>query len=184
LDLLLNDWGVHHLHFGHSLRPDGFVERTEDKPELLFVIFRPGVAYVLDVFTHDAFASEEIVRIAVRNWPDRNLFLQVDVKGGGRPFTADGRQALRRGGMNAFIEIDGAVFAGRGGGISGAGTSTLTAFRVSRLCKSLAAYGSDENLIVAHIERAARQRRAAHPCLPHLRGGRRAVSARLQLRPA
>ncbi len=61
LDLLLNDWGVHHLHFGHTLRPDGFVERPEDKPELLFVIFRPDTAYVLGVFKHGEWTQDNIV---------------------------------------------------------------------------------------------------------------------------
>jgi hypothetical protein len=153
LDLLLNDWGVHHLHFGHALRQDGFVERPESKPELLFVIFRPGAAYVLDVFAHHDWAHDRIAEIAVRNWPDRSLFLRLGVKGGGRPFTVNQRQALRRGHMSAPIEIAGGVFTGHGCGISGAGTSARTAFRVSRLCRSLAAYEADEDLIVAHMRR-------------------------------
>jgi hypothetical protein len=41
LDLLLNDWGIHHLHLPDVLDSDGFVRRNPalDMDMLLFVIF-------------------------------------------------------------------------------------------------------------------------------------------------
>ena len=49
LDLMLNDWGVHHLHISTQLDPDGYVKR--DGP-LLFAIFRPLAAYLIDLMSH------------------------------------------------------------------------------------------------------------------------------------
>jgi hypothetical protein len=43
LDLMLNDWGVHHLHISTEIDPDGFVNRGKQKETdepLLFAVFR------------------------------------------------------------------------------------------------------------------------------------------------
>ncbi|MFC7478040.1 hypothetical protein ACFQS7_27080 [Dankookia sp. GCM10030260] len=154
LDLLLNDWGVHHLHFGHTLRPDGFVERPKDKSELLFVIFRANTAFVLNVFTHDDWIREDVVRIAVRNWPTRNLFSRLNgAVGLERPISEDDRKQLRNAHGNALIEIDGEVFMGRG--LSAAGTSTEATIRADRLRKCLDAYCADESMIVSAMKAQA-----------------------------
>lgn len=151
LDLLLNDWGVHHLHFGHTLRPDGFVERPKDKSELLFVIFQPTTAFVLDIFTHDDWIREDVVRIAVRNWPVRNLFSRLNgVVGLERSISEDDRKKLRNGHVNATIEIDGEVFMGRG--LSSAGTSLEVTIMADRLLKCLDAYCADECVIVSAMK--------------------------------
>ena len=54
LDLLLNDWGIHHLHISTKLDKDGFVERRPSHPPrpLLFGIFRPDAAYLIDLMQH------------------------------------------------------------------------------------------------------------------------------------
>ena len=44
LDLLIADWGVHHLHLGTTVCADGFVERGDD---LLFAAFGDDTAYLL-----------------------------------------------------------------------------------------------------------------------------------------
>ncbi len=71
LDLLLNDWGVHHLHLSTAVEADGFVERNDP---LLFAMFRSEKAYFLDIGTHQSFADDRLVRIAVENWPSDQLF--------------------------------------------------------------------------------------------------------------
>ena len=153
LDLLLTDWNVHHLHFGHDLRPDGrFVERPPDKPELLFAIFRPDAAYALGVFKHKEWTRDEIVQIAVRNWPDRGLFLRL----GGMdslesPITPDERQAIRDARGNAPIEVDGKLYMGLNT-ISTAGPSSGAVAKGDDLRGRLDAYRRDEDLLVADMK--------------------------------
>lgn len=43
-DMLLNDWGIHHLHLGTMLKQNGYVERTKF---VLFVRFLPAFAYLI-----------------------------------------------------------------------------------------------------------------------------------------
>ena len=74
LDPLLNDWRIHHLHLTTTVEPDGFVER--DDP-LLFAMFTPSKAYLLDIGTHDSFADDQLVKIAVKNWPSDQLFFEL-----------------------------------------------------------------------------------------------------------
>ncbi len=64
LDLLLNEWSVHHLHLSTDVAPDGFVERDD---ALLFAMFRAGKAYLLDIGTHTSFADDRLVQIAIAN---------------------------------------------------------------------------------------------------------------------
>ena len=121
-DLMLNDWGVHHLHLG--TRPDAgdprFIERTN---ELLFVMFFPDVAYLLDIVPHMNWTKQEIVRIAVTNWPDVELFLElVGVLPSSSSYTETEHGKLRKAGIATPIEVDGRVYVARGM-LSTAGTS-------------------------------------------------------------
>lgn len=50
LDLLLDDWGIHHFHLSEAVDSDGFVNRNrvqgQEEP-LLFAIFKHSDAYLL-----------------------------------------------------------------------------------------------------------------------------------------
>jgi hypothetical protein len=74
LDLLLNDWGIHHLHISTAVAADGFVNRNDP---LLFAMFEPEMAYLLDIGTHSSFVDQRLAEIAVENWPDTKLFLEI-----------------------------------------------------------------------------------------------------------
>ena len=67
-DLLLNEWGIHHLH----------VSPTKGR-ELLYVIFGRGVAFVLAVTPHGAWTSRSLVETTVRSWPGQRLFVPLSV---------------------------------------------------------------------------------------------------------
>lgn len=125
-DLMLNDWSVHHLHLG--TKPDAndpaYIQRTG---KLLFVIFRPTAACVLDIFDHAAWTDRDIVRIAVGNWPGLDFFLEMKgVVGVAANFDEKEHQKLRRAGITSAVEIDGRVYVGRGM-LSTAGTSYQSA---------------------------------------------------------
>ena len=67
LDLLLNDWGIHHLHVSTQVESDGFVRR--DGP-IIFAIFKPNLAYLIDIMKHGDWACEHMIRVIVDTWPN------------------------------------------------------------------------------------------------------------------
>jgi hypothetical protein len=152
LDLTLNEWNIHHLHFGHEIAAGSrFVKRCWGKPELLFAIFRPGAAYVLDVLTHDDFTNDELVRIAVRNWRDRGLFLRVNgLPGPQRCVTPKDRGAARSKRGNVLVEVDGEFYVAPDA-ISQAGVSMNTVRGGDLLRDNLDAYSGNEDVLVAHM---------------------------------
>lgn len=108
-DLLRSDWGIHHLHLGLDLEQNGFfIKRTND---LLFAIFKPDDAYLLNVYPHQSWGRQDMVRIAISNWPEADLFLKLEsVIGLSQQFNDDERLQLRNSGVAGLLEIDGAVY--------------------------------------------------------------------------
>jgi hypothetical protein len=139
-DPMLNDWGVHHLHLGVQSDPKDptFTERTGD---LLFVIFRPTAAYVLDIFAHQTWTDRDIIRIALNNWLRLNFFIELNgvmaPSAGG--YTEAEHQTLRRAGIVVTATVDGRTFAGRGA-LSTAGTSIDANHAAAGLMKRLSAF--------------------------------------------
>jgi hypothetical protein len=135
LDLLLNDWGIHHLHISTSVEADGFVAR--DGP-LIFAVFKEHSAYLIDVMNHREWTNEHLIQVIVRTWPDAGLAFEL--KGVIPPkqtYTAEERAKLRGAGISSFVTIDGRAFM-PSSGISTAGTSTqasLTAMHILRTLK-------------------------------------------------
>jgi hypothetical protein len=140
VDLLLNDWGVHHLHFFGD-------EKASRVKEVVFAIFGADTAYVLDLFTHSDWTHERIVQIAVNNWPEKNLFLELKgAQGLARSVTPDSRALRRKAGVNSPIELDGKVYMGRGG-LSSAGTSFTATIKADQLLHRLRVYAQDSQLL-------------------------------------
>lgn len=125
LDLMLLEWHVHHLHISQKMEPNGFVER--DGP-LLFVVFLPDVAYILDLMTHADFNRDHILKILADEWPGAGLIYELEAGPGQRivglslRYTEEERNQLRKVAVNTLVEIDGRVFK-PAGGLTTAGTS-------------------------------------------------------------
>ncbi len=120
LDLLLNDWGVHHLHLSTEIELDGFVKRTGP---LLFAIFRPNDAYLIDLVDHGGWTREQVIRTIANEWPEAGIVYQLNGVVGLSCVVSDAdRIRLRNAGINCFCEFDGKVFA-PAGGLTAAGTS-------------------------------------------------------------
>ena len=137
LDLLLNDWGVHHLHLSTATRTNGFVARTK---HLLFAVIRPQDAYLIDIIGHGGWTRESVVEIMVREWPHANLALEM--KGIISPeerLSETQRKSLRDKHVNASFEIDGKTYMAAGG-LTSAGTSFLSTIGVQRLLRTLDAF--------------------------------------------
>jgi hypothetical protein len=76
LDLLLNEQGIHHLHLPG-------LERKKDTP-IVFAIFEPVNAFLLDLARHDDYQTDRLARISYGNWPERHFHrLPIDALTGG-----------------------------------------------------------------------------------------------------
>ena len=139
LDLLLNDWGIHHLHISTKLDKDGFVERRPSHPPrpLLFGIFRPDAAYLIDLMQHGDWTHTHLLEVAAREWPDAELVPELKgILPSSQPFSNEDRKPLRNAGISAPLERDGKVVAPIGF-MSLAGTSIQTKSEVNRILGSL-----------------------------------------------
>jgi hypothetical protein len=152
LDLLLNEWGMHHLHISHDLDENGFMRRVDD---ILIALFRDEAAYVVDVARHGEWSKQRLVEIAYRNWPNEGFFVPLSgVVGLEREHTSDQRARLRGAGLASLVMVDGAALMSRTGGLSTAGTSskaTMDAFRIMRV---LSAYEDDPGKLVSAFVQA------------------------------
>lgn len=120
IDLMLNEWEVHHLHISQVIEADGFVQR--DDP-LLFVMFRGDKAYVLDLMTHHDFNRDHVLEIMTEEWPSAGLVHIVKgVVDLAVHHSEDDRNKLRQAGINSMVIINGKAIKPLGG-MSGAGTS-------------------------------------------------------------
>lgn len=130
LDLLLNEWGIHHLHLSHDVESDGFVGGDE----ILFAIFTPDAAYLLDVTQHGQWTNQHFVEVAVRNWPSAGLFHAMKgVIGSAWNASQSERKQLRSAGITSSVEVDGRVYLSRTVGLSASGHSLHASTRALRL---------------------------------------------------
>lgn len=135
LDLLLNEWGIHHVHLSDRVEPSGFTERHN---LVLFGIFDINDAYLIDVMSHGNWSNQHLVEVAVRNWPTANLFRALTgVIGLSETVSPSDREQLRRAGVTTLIQVDGAVYVSRKLGISTAGTSVAASTEAHRVLRSL-----------------------------------------------
>jgi hypothetical protein len=121
-DGLLFDWGIYHLHLGTFIEADGFIERTGP---LLYARFNDQSAYFINILTHGAWTTQELLKIIHRNWPDSiRSYRLKDVIGVANKFEDNQIKKLRNAQINTMIEVDeGAVYMGPGGGLAASGDS-------------------------------------------------------------
>jgi len=136
LDLLLNDWSIHHLHLSTTVKSNGFVQRTK---HLLFAAFRRDDAYLIDILPHkDAWTKESLIRVIVQEWPDAGLVTRL--QGVARlelPISEQERAGLRGAHVTTFVEIDGGVYVPLGG-LTAAGTSVQHTMASNKLMRWVA----------------------------------------------
>lgn len=144
LDLMLNDWGVHHLHISSEVEADGFVKRSGP---LLFVAFRPDRAYFIDVFDHKSFHKERVLEILVQEWPNDGLIHEIKgVVGVSPQLTEDERRSLRKNHAGVAFEHAGKVY-WPNGGLSAAGYSVDAVTAADRLLDKIEVF---EKTIAEH----------------------------------
>ncbi|WP_141659651.1 MULTISPECIES: hypothetical protein [Chelatococcus] len=121
IDLMLNFFGIYHLHMSDQVEDDGFVVRSDD---VLFVLFKRDHAFVIDIMPHrGSWASAHSIKVIVNNWPMANLVYKVEgAVGLSRTLNDSDRLRLLQMGANFMVELDGSCYF-PGPGISASGVS-------------------------------------------------------------
>lgn len=121
-DSMLNDWGIHHLHLGDKTDSTNFIERSG---QLLFVKFTDKSAYLVNIYSHGAWAKQDIVEIIHNNWPEIIAPYKVeDVIGLAFTPNDEDVKALRKSNKNTMLQLkDGTVYAPIGLGYMSDGTA-------------------------------------------------------------
>lgn len=137
LDLMLNAWGVHHLHFSQEVEPDGFVRR--DGP-IIFAVFRSDKAFMIDIMSHDDWTSDDVIRVMVSNWPEQNMVVAIG-SAHNLAFRVDEhvRKTLRKKSVNDPIEIDGRYYLAAAG-LSGSGVGLNAVRQADYVMKGIKAF--------------------------------------------
>ncbi len=123
-DLMLNEWGIHHLHLDGTQGAE-FKPRTRD---VLYAILGRAAAYVLAVAPHGAWTSRRLIAAAQRTWPRQGLFVPLGVMPG-KDWTEDEHKALRKVGMTTAALQDGRMWIS---GITLGLTTALVSVRISK----------------------------------------------------
>ncbi len=153
LDLLLNDWGMHHLHISHELWRNGFLGRRK---EIVVAIFREHAAFLVDIVGHASWTDTALIRTAMNAWPDEKFFVKLNgFLGSQQRLTSNERTRLRRTGCSTMIEVDGAMLVPATGGISTAGTSTRVGMLANQILSKLHEFENDPQCLVDIFENCA-----------------------------
>ncbi|WP_323161879.1 hypothetical protein [Pseudomonas fluorescens] len=125
-DLMLNDWGIHHLHLGTRIE-NGFVERAGP---LLFARITDEHFYAIDVYDHASWTNGKIVETVHRNWPESvTRWVMNGVQG--ERLTDEERTALRKVHANSFfLTKDGTTYGPLGGGTVASGHSIFSVIQM------------------------------------------------------
>lgn len=124
-DLLLNEWGIHHLHLDQAPGKGGFRARTK---ELLYVILGRGVAFVLAVAPHGAWTSRRLIEVTVQSWPKQGLFVALNVLPG-RDWSEDEHKGIRKVGLTTAATVNDQCWIS---GVTCGMSTALVSNRVSR----------------------------------------------------
>ena len=133
-DLLLNDWGIQHLHLGtreyNTGKHKGFIQGTR---ELLYVYFDQECAYFIKVLGHSDFTSQILLQTIHDNWPNV-LASYHNPHITGDHLTDKQIRELRRKNLNYCVALsDGTSYMAVGGGIIFSGDNVFDVMRTNYL---------------------------------------------------
>lgn len=164
-DLMLNEWGIHHLHLDSSPAV-GFKPRTRD---VLYVILGRGAAYVLAVAPHGAWTSRQLIAAAQRTWPQQGLFLALGVMPS-TDYTENEHKALRKAGLSvAAVHDDKPWISGITLGLTSALVSVRVSKQASHLLQEVQNAVENERELMAGLRRNADFNEMPWPATPQVR---------------
>ena len=118
-DLLLGEWGVHHLHLAER-----------HARNLVYAMFTTTTAYLIGVYDHRSWGLTEVLRIVVANWPDAGLMLETTAIGLSQDFSDNDRLQLRKNGINTpGVVVNNKLWVPSALGIAADGTAMRAATR-------------------------------------------------------
>jgi hypothetical protein len=116
-DLLLNDWGIHHLHLGDTLESDDYIKRTTP---LLYAMFIENAVYLIAILNHGQWTNTDLIQIMHDNWKDVMVKFKIVISP--LSISEDQRKILRNKHGNAIVTVsDGTTYGPPGGGIMASG---------------------------------------------------------------
>jgi hypothetical protein len=156
-DPMLNDWAIYHLHLGETMRPDRFIERTG---KLLYATFDTDNFYFINVYDHDNWTKQAMIRILHDNWPQAiQHHLMTGVVGLTHSLTDEELKLARKHGVVSAIEIaPGIVYAPIGGGYTTARTSIRARRSANRIKKMIKDLESQTENKLDNVRQAAQER--------------------------
>lgn len=125
-DMLLNDWGIHHLHLGVEIDDDGFVNRDRKKTDsnyVLFVRFTDSDAYLIKIGKHGEWGDDSLVQLIHDSWPDTIESCKINGISTRKINNKQRQEARKAGSLTAISVEDGTVYYPIGMGYTTAGTS-------------------------------------------------------------
>ena len=133
-DLLLNDWGIQHLHLGASVilegKNKGFIKGTK---ALLYVCFDDKCAYFVRILERHDFTAQTLLQTMHDNWP-KILSKYHNKHITGDRITDKEIKELRRKNLNFCIALaDGTSYVAIGGGITMSGDNATDVMRLNYL---------------------------------------------------
>ncbi|MCR6732610.1 MAG: hypothetical protein NVV83_00190 [Afipia sp.] len=166
LDLLLNDWNVHHLHLSTTVQSDGFVERTGP---LLFAVFTQDTAYLIDIVDHGGWTREHVIATIINEWPNKGLVWELNgIQPARVPQTEDERKKLRNAHVNSHFYFNNKVYMAAGG-LTTAGTSLKNTMSVQDLFRRIKAFEQTIKSDPEYLKKTAERFGSSLPPNPALR---------------
>ncbi len=166
LDLLLNEWGIHHLHLSEADPATGF---AKDDNILLFIVFKNDAAHALSLMPHGEWMNEDLVSVAVHNWPEKGLFHKLVGALPEQALLPKERSTLRRRHINYFCSVDGQSYMSDTGGLSSNGTSSRSVIQMMALQRCCNLYDEQPDLLSKQMKEEANKIGVFWPSRPVFR---------------
>jgi len=143
-DLLLGEWGVHHLHL-----------EAEHANDLVFAMFTRSDAYLIGIYEHGDWGLTDVLRIVVANWPEAGLMLETQAIGLTQDFTDQERLELRQAGINTMgVVVDGKLWMPSALGIAADGSSSRAGHRAMDFVWRLEPWETEPDKQLAAVQQA------------------------------
>ncbi|RPI13216.1 MAG: hypothetical protein EHM58_18875 [Ignavibacteriae bacterium] len=138
-DMLLNDWGIHHMHISNTRKNPNqyFYDRSD---QLLFIKVLEENIYFVEIRSHNenlVFCRNELIEIINKNWPKLINTYQLNCVSLEKDFTEEERSIFRKAGVTIPTEINDKFYFSPGGGYATSGKNIPCVDAADSLVKNL-----------------------------------------------
>jgi hypothetical protein len=149
-DMMLNDWGIYHLHLGTIIEADGFIKRTG---LLLFARVVDQSVYFVGVARHGEWTDQQILETINENWPETlSAFKLPDASAVSMSYSDKDIQTLRKVSVSMIHQLsDGTILMPPGGAYSTSGLSITVQQKADRFRKHVQTLELKFGYKVSHV---------------------------------